>query len=89
MFDQYTLLANQLRDIHNTLKGKIVDHPKFAPKWAVETYAVNGNEEAFVVEITPLLSLAETLERMAAHHAALDLPSETGMSYVSGIEQPK
>lgn len=86
MYDQYTLLANQLRDIHNFLRWKILEHPKYTPKWKIEEQKLGPEPGLYIEEIISLLSLAETLEKMAAHHAALALPPESGVNYVNPLE---
>lgn len=69
MFDVYSLLANQLRDIYSLLEEKILSDKKYAPKWkVVEIPIANGEPQRVVNDLGPLLSLINTCERLAAHH---------------------
>ena len=69
MFDVYTLLANQIADIHIQLTAKIVSNPKNSPKWEVsEEFIDEKTTQLLVHELAPLLSLVNTLQRLANHH---------------------
>lgn len=89
MVDQYLLIANSIRDFHHQISSKVLTNKKNAPKWEVESFLVKDRQETFVADFAPLLSLAETLEKLAAHHQALALPPEPGVSFIGGMGEQK
>lgn len=74
--DIYTLLANQLLDIHHLLTEKILADKKHAPRWQVVEIAIPGKSPEFQVdELGSLLGLAGTISRLAEHHATNEPPT--------------
>lgn len=84
MFDAYTLLANQLADIHNQLSAKVLEDTKHAPKWKVTTTSIGTGKDmiaqGLVDDFAPLLSLVQTLKSLANYHNKVP-PEQSAISF--------
>lgn len=81
------LLANQLADLSFQLTSKVANDKKHAPKWRVTVLQVDEKTTHTIVdEFAPLLSLIETLRKLANHHD--HSVEEPTMSMVPDFEEP-
>lgn len=60
--DTYFLIANHLRDIHNTLESKILESRTRSPKWTVTRI---NDTITMVVELSQIIGIATLLEKLA------------------------